>query len=257
MRKSLSNCNAVTIIEGVFMNTISAILGAYILYRCIFSSPFDLPVSFIELIGGESGDLDSDNDRFEVTFIKCIITLALFYILGLLQGAITAAVMPERAMEINELSQTILSGGDFNLVFAIWKIIFYGFMGGVSIEGFFITILINLAYIIVLTALAYFLRVLADVRIPYISFKAIAPLNTVLFFVLTILLFTMYNLKVQTTSVGFFKDILTNVWSLIDKVRLTSAMGAIIGASTTNVVIKTIIIIVTKGSNISNIDSFK
>lgn len=217
------------------MKMLAAIISAISVYLVLFSAPFDIPFNFLPKIGfpisGKSTQLKKE------CFIKCAIILVLFYIISRIQGIIMGAILPERAMAINEITQTILSGQDYNAFFVVLKIIQAGGFGAVSFKGFLLTIILNFVYILILTGIVLSFNclkkndLLKSDRIVAIfgDHGFIEPFNTTIITLIGLVSITAVYYTTGDSSEPFFHVILRNLWSFIDKVQLTSAAGSIIG----------------------------
>lgn len=224
------------------MKILAALTSAFVLFYTLFIAPFEIPASVLRPEGRHRLSIQSD-------LIRAGKIMLMFYALSLIQGWALNTFAGERAEALNELTQTILSGQDFNVLLVLWKILTTCTVGALSLKTFAVTICINIVYIIILAAIiqheeavTYFVR----------DRYCIIPFNKIYCALTALVLMLIFYLFTQKYESGFLHIVIRNLWTVADKVKITSAVGTVVGLSLSCNSVK-VVLAVTKTRSIHGI----
>ncbi len=231
------------------MALIYKILISIITFYTIFALPFKAGTFFLKDTHFEKSTIPlSEVLKNSGIFLIC------FWIAGQLLNVLLNIFAPNQSAEVTDLIQTIVSGDTFTIWDIISVLLFSGFSFKTIHETLF-TIVIMIAFIIVLSGLIISLEPLAKPLGLSQAPAFLKPFDLPSFLtggIVVIFLITYYTTPRDISLIDFFKFLIVNIFKIINKAKLARAFGITLTAITGIKIIKTVTTIITQEFSLTN-----
>ena len=231
------------------MTLIYKILISIITFYTIFALPFKAGTFFLK---------DTHFEKSTISLPEVLknsgIFLICFWIAGQLLNVLLDIFAPNQSAEVTDLIQTIVSGDTFTIWDIISVLLFSGFSFKTIHETLF-TIVIMIAFVIVLSGLIISLEPLAKPLGLSQAPAFLKPFDLPSFLtggILVIFLITYYTTPRDISLFDFFKFLIVNIFKIINKAKLARAFGITLTAITGIKIIKTVATIITQEFSLTN-----